>query len=223
MRLGVVSAVAIGWVLLAVASPAAAVKVTSQAVTAPVLTMMGQASDTALDRLSQPGAFQADDAIRIVLPGSLQKAGDVLKLADKAGLTGDLMKTLNDAAGQAAQQAKPVFRSAIQKLTISDAMRAARQRDGVTQYLKTRAGGSLRTLVRPMVGNALNKSGAFAQLDRLGPFGALAGVGLSRDALTDSVTDQAMTGIFTYIGQEEARLRASPAEIGRALLKNFGM
>lgn len=48
--------------------------------------------------------------------------------------------------------------------------------------------------------------------------GALAGVDLSRDGLIDSVTDQAMSGIFTYIGREEANFRRNPLKSGKKLL-----
>jgi len=43
-------------------------------------------------------------------------------------------------------------------------------------------------------------------------------VDLSRDGLIDSVTDQAMSGIFTYIGREESNFRKNPLKAGQKLL-----
>jgi Protein of unknown function (DUF4197) len=182
--------------------------------------VLGNASDNALGKLSQPGAFYADQAVRIVLPGTGGKlASKVMKLGDKAGLTNKLTKSLNDAAGLAANEAKPVFRAAIDNMSISDVPGLATKSDGATQYLKQSAGSELRIKVRPLVASALGKVGAFNQLGKLGNTSGLLGkVGLNNDGLTDSVTDQTLKGIYSYMGSEEAKLRANPVKTGKALL-----
>lgn len=187
--------------------------------------LLGNASDSALDQLSRPGAFYADQAVRIVLPGPLQKATKLLKLTDRAGLTNGLTQAINDAAGLAAQEAKPVFRSAIDAMTLTDGLGIVTGGETAgTQYLKRSSGTVLREKMRPLISNALGRTGAFKQLERLGTggtggmLGALAGVDLSRDGLIDSVTDQAMSGMFTYIGREEAGFRKNPLKAGKKLL-----
>ncbi len=188
--------------------------------------VLGNASDSALDQLSRPGAFYADQAVRILLPGPLQKATKLMKLTDKAGLTNNLTRSINDAAGLAAQEAKPVFRSAIDSMTLTDGVGIVTGGDtGGTQYLQRTSGNELRQKMRPLVSDALGRTGALKQLDSLGSgggaggmLGALAGVDLSRDGLIDSVTDQAMSGIFTYIGREEATFRKNPLKAGKKLL-----
>lgn len=186
----------------------------------PFAGLLGKASDSALDRLSQPGAFYADEAVRIALPGPLKNASGLLK---STGLTAGLSKSINDAAGLAAGEAKPIFRAAINKMTIADAARIVARSDGGTQYLRSSAGGELRGKMRPLVLGALSRTGAFNQLDRLGSAaGFLSKVGISRGGLTDSVTDQAMDGIFKYMGDEEGKARANPLNTGKALLKMLG-
>lgn len=188
--------------------------------------LLGNASDSALDQLSRPGAFYADQAVRILLPGPLQKATKLMKLTDRAGLTNNLTRSINDAAGLAAQEAKPVFRSAIDSMTLSDGVGIVTGGDtGGTQYLRRTSGEVLRQKMRPLIGDALGRTGALKQLDSLGRgggaggmLGALAGIDLSRDGLIDSVTDQAMSGIFTYIGREEAAFRKNPLKAGQKLL-----
>lgn len=192
--------------------------------------LLGNASDSALDQLSRPGAFYTDQAVRILLPGPLQKASKLMKLTDKAGLTNNLTKSLNDAAGLAAQEAKPVFRSAIDSMTLTDGVNIIAGGDTAgTQYLQRSSGDVLRQKMRPLVSSALGRTGAFKHLDALGTgggskggkagiLGALAGVDLSRDGLIDSVTDQAMSGIFTYVGREEAKVRKNPLKSGKKLL-----
>lgn len=184
--------------------------------------ILAGASDSALTKLSQPGAFMADEAVRIALPGPLRKAGGLMKLADQSGLTNGLSKSINDAAGQAAGEAKPIFRAAISRMSVGDGLGALKTGDGASRYLRSSAGPELRTKLRPLIDAALGRTGAFGQLERMGKgSGMLAGAGVSRDGLTDSVADQTLDGIFKYMGNEETRLRANPLSTGRKLLKGF--
>lgn len=179
--------------------------------------LIAGASDGALDKLAQPGAFYADTAVRILLPGANGKlASKLFGMGDRLGLTTNLTKSLNDAGGKAAGEAKPVFRAAIDNLRWSDALALVTKNDGATRYLQSSAGGVLFTKVSPLVGSALDNVGAFGQLDQLAKGNPLmASAGLTRDGLTRSVTEQALKGIFHYMAGEEAALRRNPA----ALLK----
>jgi uncharacterized membrane protein YdfJ with MMPL/SSD domain len=182
--------------------------------------LLGGASDSALDKLAKPDAFYSDTAVRILLPGTKGKtASKLLTMGDKIGVTTKLTKSLNDAAGIAALEAKPIFRSAVDGLSVKDVPDLALKSDGGTQYLKRTAGTELRGKVRPLVLNALNKVGAYSQLDKVSKSGSLLGLsGLNRDKLTDSVTDQALSGIYTYMAKEEAGLRANPVSTGKSIL-----
>ncbi|MDE2561469.1 MAG: DUF4197 domain-containing protein [Sphingomonadales bacterium] len=187
--------------------------------------LLGHASDNALDKLSQPGAFYNDQSIRILLPlvagGGLGGIlGDVMNMGDKLGVTDGITRTINDAAGKAAHAAKPVFRTAISRLTISDVPGIVGQGDGATQYLKRSAGDQLAVQVRPLIDRALGNAGAYRQLDRLNRSSKLvSAAGLTHDKLGHSVTEQAMNGIFKYMGGEERALRANPLGPAGSLLK----
>ena len=187
--------------------------------------VLGKASDSALDKLAVPGAFYADPAVRIVLPllgGGGGLLGQVLNKGSKLGLTDGLTRKLNDAAGLAAKEAKPVFRTAIDRLTLSDVPGIATQNDGASQYLRRSAGEELTAKLRPLIDSALGKTGAFTALNKLsGKSGISALSGLTRDKLGASVTDQALNGIFRYIGAEEAKLRANPLKPAGSLLKGI--
>lgn len=195
-----------------------------------LVSLLGKASDSSLDKLGQPGAFYADPAVRIALPllgksvgGGL--GGSLMGLLDKAqslGLADGLVHKLNDAAGAAAREAKPIFRSAIGKLSLTDVPGIATKRDGATQYLRTSAGADLTTRLRPLVDKGLASVGALAELDRLSARSSLfQTAGLSRDGIGRSVTDQALNGIFRYIGDEEGRLRDNPAGALGGVLKGL--
>lgn len=187
--------------------------------------LLGDASDNALDKLSEPGAFYADKAVRILLPGPLQKATSILRFTSKAGLTKDITKTLNDAAGRAALEAKPVFRSAIDGLTLQDGVGIVTGGEAAgSDYLRRTSGEELALKIRPLVEKALGDVGAYEQVERLGSISSLARLGgadLSRDGLTVSVTDQALDGIFAYIGREEANFRRNPLDKGKQLLEGI--
>lgn len=181
--------------------------------------LIGNASDGALDKLALPGAFYADTAVRILLPGTGGKlASKLMGAGDKLGLTTKLTKSLNDAGGKAAGEAKPIFRAAIDDLGWSDVPSLVSKRDGATRYLQSSAGGVLGEKVRPLVAGALEEVGAYRQLDQLsGNSQLLSLAGISHDGLTGSVTDQALKGIFLYMGNEEAALRRNPGKLLKGL------
>jgi hypothetical protein len=177
--------------------------------------LIANASDTALDRLAQPGAFYADTAVRILLPGAGGKlASKLMGAGDRLGLTTKLTKSLNDAGGKAAGEAKPIFRAAIDNLGWGDVPSLVSKNDGATRYLQSSAGGVLGEKVRPLIAGALESVGAYRQLDQLsGNSQLLSLAGISHDSLTGSVTDQALKGIFLYMGNEEMALRRDPGKL----------
>lgn len=198
---------------------------TAQAQSGGVKNLLGNASDGALDKLSEPGAFYADKAVRILLPGPLKNATKILRFTSKAGLTKDISKSLNDAAGRAALEAKPVFRSAIDNLTLTDGVGIVTGGGtGGSDYLRKTSGEELALKIRPLVEKALAEVGAYDQVEKLGSISSLAALGgadISRDGLTDSVTDQAMDGIFDYIGREEQNFRKNPLKKGKKLFEGI--
>ena len=168
------------------------------------------ASDNALDQLAQPGAFFADEAVRILLPGPLQKAGKLLRLTNKAGLTKDLTKSMNDVASLAANEAKPIFRNAIDGLSLKDGIGIATEKGGATRYLRESSGDSLREKIRPLVVKGMGDAGTFDQLDKLSSIKTISKLGISSDNITDHVTGKTLDGIFKYMAAEENKVRKNP-------------
>ena len=179
--------------------------------------LLGTASDHALDKLSQPGGFYNDTAVRIAMPGIGNSAGGGGLLGGAASLLGNvsgldgMTHKLNDAAGNAAHAAKPVFRAAISRLSLKDVPGILKRSDGGTQFLRQSAGGELHDKIRPLIDAAMVALGAYHQFDQLNAQGGLlAKLGLSHDKLGNSVTEQALGGIYKYMGAEEGKLRANP-------------
>lgn len=197
----------------------------AQAIGSTLNGLLGQAVDGALDRLSKPGAFYNDEAVRIALPvvgGTGGLLGSAMKVGRKFGVLDTFTRQLNDAAGKAAGEAKPLFRTAISDLSFTDVPGIVSQPDGGTRYLRSSAGDELETKLRPLVDSALGDLGAFKQLDKLtARTGVLAASGISREGLGKSVASQALNGIFKYIGSEEASLRSDPLGKAGSLLKGI--
>ncbi len=175
-----------------------------------VSSLLGKASDNALDKLAQPGAFFADEAVRILLPGPLKNAGKLLRFTSKRGLTKDLTKSMNDAASLAAKEAKPVFRDTINGLSLKDGVGIVKEKGGATNYLRESSGDSLREKIRPLVVKAMGDVGAFDQMEKLSNVSAVRKLGISSDNLTDHVTEKTMDGIFKYMAAEENKVRKNP-------------
>lgn len=184
----------------------------------PVKAMLGEASDRALDRLSQPGAFSADQAVRIALPGmgGSGNMGKLMELAGQSGGMADINAQLNRAAEKAAGEAKPIFRAAIDRMTFKDGVTMARSSTGATDYLRQNTAGEIEAKLIPLVHSALQQSGALSHS------AALSAVGMGEDKLTRYVADKTTQGIFTYVGQEETKARQDPIGTGKQLLQGLG-
>lgn len=201
--------------------------------------ILGNASDSALNKLAQPGAFYNDEAIRIKLPlvgdlpsrllGGNSRLGGALggllgggSGGGIANILGSITERMNDAAGVAAGEAKPIFRASIDELSLSDAPGIIRQNDGATRYLRESAGENLHGKLRPLVDNSMNDIGLYEEIDQLGERSEFVGqAGLTRDNVGKSITEQALDGIFAYIGNEEAKFRANPLEKAGGLLRGI--
>ena len=182
---------------MALAVPAAA-----QTPGLPFKNILTKASDQALDKLAKPGAFAADDAIKIGLPGPAKGLGGMMSLAGKAGVGGDLTSSLNDAAGQAASAAKPIFRAAIERMSVQDAMSLG-GKTGATDYLRKSAGAEIQAQIAPLVEAALGRTGATQSSQ-------LSALGLNQSTLVNYVSQKTSDGIFTYMGREEGQIRQNP-------------
>lgn len=187
--------------------------------------ILGKASDNALDKLAQPGAFYDDEDVRIGLPivGSGRRRGgllgSILGGASQLGILDGVTRSINDAAGVAAGEAKPIFRDAIDNLSFNDAPGIIREKDGGTQYLRTSSNDRLHSRLEPLVDSALDKAGVYSTFEGLASqHSFIRAAGLNRESINRSVTDQGLDGIFSYIGKEERTFRDDPVgNLGGAL------
>ncbi len=187
------------------------------------------ATDKVTGQLGRTDGFNADPAVHIPLPERLETVRKGLALVGKSAMVDDLELKLNRAAEAATPAAKQIFFDAVQKMSLDDARGILNgPQDAATQYFKRAMTPDLKTAMRPLVDKTVAQSGAVQSYQ--GMTGAAKGLPMVGDALqsgpsmlTDHVLERALSGIFDYLGKEEAGIRANPAQRSTDLLKKvFG-
>jgi hypothetical protein len=185
------------------------------------------ASQRVVGRVGKTDGYWGDSAIRIPLPGPVEKVGGALKAIGAGGMLDDLQLKMNRAAEQAAPKALNIFVDAASKMSITDARAILTgPNDAATQYFKKTSSGQLTTAFRPVVDSTLSQVGAvktFNSVKSQASSMPLAGQEVSSFNLTDFTVGKALDGLFHYMAIEEASIRSNPAARTTDLLKKvFG-
>lgn len=147
---------------------------------------------------------------------------------DKIGLqslTQSVVVSLNRAAEKAAIQAKPIFVSAIQGMTLKDAWTILRGNSNeATQYLQRTTSGELTRVFRPVIGKALDQVDATRYWGQaMGRYNQIPFVTKVNPDLTGFVTDRALSALFLEVAKVEKDIRKDPVARVTDLLKRvFG-
>ncbi|MEP4380786.1 MAG: DUF4197 domain-containing protein [Alphaproteobacteria bacterium] len=169
--------------------------------------------------------FNADPAIHIPLPESLQKVQSTLSRVGLSSMTDDLELRLNRAAEAASPEAQTVFWQAIDEMTWEDVREIyGGPDDAATRYLERTMSSRLVTRMRPIVDSSLAEVGAIRAYNQaMGRYKAVPFVPDVKADLTQHVLERALKGLFLYLAQEEAAIRQNPAKQTTELLKKvFG-
>ena len=183
------------------------------------------ATERTVDRLGTEGGFNADPAVHIPLPETLARVQSALEQVGMGGMAEQLELRLNRAAEAAAPEAREVFVEAIRGMTLEDARGILNgPQDAASQYLRRTMSDPLKQRMRPIVDAEIAEVGAIQVYDRMkAEYANLPFVPDVKADLTDHTLDEALDGIFHYLGKEEARIRADPAARTTDLLKKvFG-
>src|ERR1700748_1464553 len=99
---------------------------------------LSQGVDIAVAQLGAPNGFLNDPKVTIPLPPALEKADRALRMVGMGGDADALKTAMNHAAEAAVAQAKPVFKRALQHMSIEDAKQILTGGDNAgTQYFRT--------------------------------------------------------------------------------------
>lgn len=181
--------------------------------------------DVAVTQLGASGGFLKDPEVTIPLPAALEKAQRALVLFGMGAQGEQLKATMNHAAESAVAQAKPIFKQALQRMTVADAKGILTGGDGAaTAYFRQATSTQLTAKFKPIVSGATAKLGLASKYDQYAGKAAQLGLLSARDAnLDDYVTAKALDGLFSRIAEEEHTIRKDPLGQANSLIKKvFG-
>jgi len=188
-------------------------------------TALSQGIDLAVSQLGKRDGFLLDPKAMIPLPPALKKADKAMRMVGMGGQADELKTAMNHAAEDAVAEAKPIFKSALQKMTLTDAKKILTGGDDAgTQYFREATTMQLTEKFKPIVAKATSKAQLAPLYDKYAGQASSMGLLKKEDAnLNDYVTEKALDGLFGRIAEQEHKIRENPMGAGSSLLKKvFG-
>ena len=182
---------------------------------------LSQGIDTAVAQLGAHDGFLNDPKVAIPLPPALEKADRALRMVGMGGDADALKAAMNHAAEAAVADAKPVFKRALQHMTVEDAKRILTGGDDAgTQYFRNATSAELSTQFKPVVARETAKVKLASRYDEYAGKAASLGLITAQDAnVNDYVTAKALDGLFSRIADEERAIRKNPLGQASSLIK----
>jgi len=177
---------------------------------------------------SQLGAtdgFFGDSQIKIPLPGRLADIQDGLSKVGLSAPLDGLQLQMNRAAEAAMPEARKLVVSAVQSITLEDAVGILQGGDtAATTFLRGKTEASLRDAFTPYIQTALAETGAVQSLDSVASRYGLSAVSNDlRSDMTDHAVNFGLDGMFFYVAEQERDIRENPvARTTDLLRKVFG-
>ena len=165
----------------------------------------------ATDFLSaKDGYFKS--SYKILMPEEAQKVVTKLKVIPGfSNVEADLTERMNRAAEDAAQKAKPIFLSAIKKMTFADAMSILTgNQDAATRYLQKTTYDALYAEFKPIIQTSLDKVNARTYWkEATTAYNKIPFATKTNTELDDHVTKMALVGMFSLVEQKEKGIRTN--------------
>jgi hypothetical protein len=179
-------------------------------------------AQTGTAKLSSPGGFLENAALKIIMPPEAQKIESTLRRLGFNQLMDDMIVSMNRAAEDACKTAVPIFTSAIKEMTITDGINILRGSDtSATSYLRTKTNMALTQSFSPVIKSSLDKVNATQYWEKIiTTYNSVPLIGKKMNPdLVAYVTDKSLSGIYTEIANQEKDIRANPAARTSALLQ----
>lgn len=198
--------------------------------TAQIAEGLRQALDKGIDKqvskLTQEDGFFKNELVKITLPAELQKVDKTLRDIGLASLADEGLKVLNRAAEDAVGEATPIFVSAVKGITFNDAKNILLGSDNAaTLYLTGQTEDDLYKKFSPVIKRSFEKVGADrVWSDLITKYNSIPLTSNVNPDLTDYVTQEALTGVYTMIAVEEREIRTKVSSRTTPLLRKvFGL
>ena len=179
-------------------------------------------AQTGTAKLSSPGGFLENAALKIIMPPEAQKIESTLRRLGFNQLMDDMIVSMNRAAEDACKTAVPIFTTAIREMTITDGINILRGSDtSATSFLRTKTNTALAQSFSPIIKTSLDKVNATQYWEKIiTTYNSVPLIGKKMNPdLVGYVTDKSLSGIYTEIASQEKDIRANPAARTSALLQ----
>lgn len=175
----------------------------------------------ASDFVSSADGYYKNADIKIPFPPEVKNVEDRLRQIGLGNQVDDFVLSLNRAAEDAAKQAKPIFISAVEQMTIQDAWSILNgEDDAATQYLDKVTSDQLTEKFKPVIQASLEKTNASQLYKKLiSTYNKLPLVKKENPDLDDYATGKAVEGIFIMVAKEEKNIRENPGARTSDLMK----
>jgi hypothetical protein len=179
-------------------------------------------AQTGTTKLSSPGGFLENAALKIIMPPEAQKIESTLRKLGFNQLMDDMIVSMNRAAEDACKTAIPIFTTAIKEMNITDGINILRGSDtSATAYLRTKTITALTQNFSPIIKTSLDKVNATKYWEKIiTTYNSVPLIGKKMNPdLVAYVTDKSLSGIYTEIATQEKDIRANPAARTTDLLR----
>jgi hypothetical protein len=170
------------------------------------------ASQNAGNKTGAKDGFLKNSLIKIPFPSEVKDIEKAVRSLGMGKQADKFVESLNRAAEDAAKQAAPIFINAVKGMSIQDGLAILQGgNDGATQFLKTNTQTQLNNAFAPIVKKSLSKTHVtkywndVAKTYNKVPFAKRVNPDLEK-----YVTERAISGLFTIVAQEEAKIRQDP-------------
>ncbi len=179
----------------------------------------------AVGLLGRTDGFLGNPKVRIPLPGFLDSAQSLFKVAGQQRRLDDLVTAMNRAAEAAVPQARTLLVNAVKSMSVEDAVEIVRGGDdSATRFFSAKTREPLTQRFLPIVTRTTQKVQLAEKYNAVAAKASSFGLVRGEQASVEQyVTGKALDGLFLVIGEEERRIRQDPVGTGSALLRKvFG-
>ncbi len=178
----------------------------------------------AVGKLGVENGFLNNERVKIKLPSIIEKARPILKMTGYGKQLDELVVSMNRAAEAAVPMAKPLLLDAVKSMSVTDAKNILTGGEtSVTDFFREKTSSQLSIKFLPIVKKVTDRSNLSAQYNSV--MGKVGKLGADQQAATveGHVTQRALDGLFTMIGEEEKAIRQDPLGSGSKIIgKVFG-
>ncbi len=172
-------------------------------------------------RTNQNGGFSNNSLIKILVPEKLDKVASTVRKIGLGSYVDKFELQMNRAAESAAGEAKAVFFDAISGMSLQDAWGILRGgENAATNYFKQHTTRALTNRFKPIIQTNMQKVGFYNDYNKLlDTYNALPFTDKQDLSIETYVTDKALSGLFTLVAEEEAKIRKDPVARTTELLR----